>query len=447
MRRPRFDLRGRLSLSVVGGVALVLVALIGGFNLVLRQRLTQDANNELFTRASAELASLEVIRGRLSARELPDAAALDARTWVFTGSRAIEHPRTDAVIQRAATELSRGRRHALDVPGAHTRLYAVPVVVARRRLGTVVAEVSLRPYEKTAATALTASVVLGLVVLLVVAIAARLVISAALRPVADMTRQASEWSEADTGLRFGTGPPRDELTHLAATLDGLLDRLATSLRHEQRFSAELSHELRTPLASLIAESQFALRHARTDDQYRAGYERVLSSAQQMSRTLDTLVAAARAEAQHTRGTGDASAAAHAAAEGCSTLAAEQHVLVTVVDPPRPVRLGVDADVAERVLAPLIENGCRYGDTSVTIDIEQLERSVRFVIEDDGQGVPADERERIFEPGWRGGGGNGSGDGAGLGLPLARRLARAVGGEVIVRDSQAGGRFAVELPAG
>ena len=60
--------------------------------------------------------------------------------------------------------------------------------------------------------------------------------------------------------------------------------------------------------------------------------------------------------------------------------------------------------------------------------------------------PAD-RERIFEPGWRGGAGNGGSDGAGLGLPLARRLARAVGGEVMVQDGRGGGRFTVELPAG
>src|SRR5437868_11169455 len=68
-----------------------------------------------------------------------------------------------------------------------------------------------------------------------------------------MTRQAADWSEHDLDHRFALGAPHDELTELAATLDGLLDRLAASLRHERRFSAELSHELRTPLARVLAE--------------------------------------------------------------------------------------------------------------------------------------------------------------------------------------------------
>jgi signal transduction histidine kinase len=309
-------------------------------------------------------------------------------------------------------------------------------------LGAVVAEVSLRPYDSTANTALIASLVLGLAVLVVVAIASRLLISAALRPVARMTTQAAEWSDTDAELRFDMGPPKDELTQLAATLDGLLDRVATSLRHEQRFSAELSHELRTPLASVIAETQLGLRHAGSIGQYRSGYEKVLASAQQMTRTLDTLVAAARAEVQ-ARGTGDAAAAAHAAAQGSASLAAERDVAITVVDPDAPVHLGVEADVAERVLSPLVENGARHGESSVTITIERGERSVRFFVEDDGRGVSEDARDRIFEPGWRGESANG--DGAGLGLPLARRLARAVGGDVTLEASAAGARFSARLP--
>ena len=51
------------------------------------------------------------------------------------------------------------------------------------------------------------------------------------------------------------GEPHDELTGLAAAFDRMLDRLAASLRHEQRFSAELSHELRTPLAAILAEAE------------------------------------------------------------------------------------------------------------------------------------------------------------------------------------------------
>ena len=116
-----------------------------------------------------------------------------------------------------------------------------------------------------------------------------------------MTRQAAAWSEHDLDHRFALGQPHDELTELAATLDGLLDRLAASLRHEQRFSAELSHELRTPLARVLAESELALRRAREPDEYRAALELIHRNADQLARTVDALVAAARYEAGEATG--------------------------------------------------------------------------------------------------------------------------------------------------
>ena len=133
--------------------------------------------------------------------------------------------------------------------------------------------------------------------LLVVAVAARWLLGAALRPVARMTRQAAEWSEHDLDRRFALGAPHDELTELAATLDSLLDRVAASLRHEQRFSAELSHELRTPLARDRRRGRArAPPRARSRTEYRARARVVLRNADQLARTIDALVAAAQHEA-------------------------------------------------------------------------------------------------------------------------------------------------------
>jgi two-component system OmpR family sensor kinase len=440
-------LRRRLLLSVLAAVTIALIVLITGFNLVLHARLRHEADSALFARSSAELAALRVDGGRLTVPEVHDAAALDGQAWVFSGRSTLEHPRAPSANDRAAALLATGGRRSIDVAPTHTRLYAVPIVIGGRRLGAVVAAVSLRPYERTEETALIASIVLGFTVLAIVGVAARLLIAGALRPVARMTAQAAEWSDADLGRRFHMGPPRDELTQLATTLDGLLDRIARSLRHEQRFSAELSHELRTPLANVIAEAQLALRHARTTEEYRAGYEQVLASSQQMHRTLDTLVAAARVESDLARGTGDAAAAARMAADGCASVAAERGVEVDVRPPREPVLVGVDADITERVLAPLIENGCRYGEHSVTVTIARRDGVATFTVEDDGPGVPPAAHEAIFEPGRRGSpDAAGHRDGAGLGLALARRLARAAGGEVQSEPSPSGGRFTAHLPA-
>jgi two-component system, OmpR family, sensor kinase len=442
----RLGLHGRLLFSAVGAVAVVLAALTIGFNIVLEDRLETDANSVLQSRASAELSAIKVDqRGQIVLAESPDDNALDSQIWVFEGKRALERPRASAAVNRAASGLAGGARRTLD---AHsTRLLAVPVARDGRRVGTVVSGVSLRPYDETQRTALVASVIVALVALATVAAVAGWLISRALRPVSLMTSQAADWSERDLDRRFSLGEPHDELTHLAATLDGLLDRLAATLRHEQRFSAELSHELRTPLANVIAEAQFALRHARDTDEYRAGFEQVLQSATQMNRILDTLLAAARAQLDPQRTTSDVAACARAAIDGCGALAADHGIEIGLEG--ASARAAVDADLVERILAPLVENACLYGRSRVVVSVRREGPQVLCSVEDDGPGVAPGERETIFEPGRRGQPGGATATatmGAGLGLALARRLARTAAGDVEVGSDGPGGSFVVRLPA-
>ena len=332
----------------------------------------------------------------------------------------------------------------LDVESDQSRLYAVPVAQSGRLLGAVVAAVSLRPYEQTRGTALVASIALALIVFLAVALAARWLIDKALSPVASMTRQAADWSERDLERRFSLGAPRDELTQLASTLDQLLDRLAASLRHEQRLSAELSHELRTPLASITVDAQYALRHTEPSAQGRASLENIARSAERMSRTLDTLMAAARAQLNPRRGSSDAVDCARAAIEAGGPDASESPV-TSLRDTAPGIRVAVEQALVERMLAPVIENARRHAVAGVEVSIAREDAEVAFTIVDDGEGVPDDRLETIFEPG-RTARPDGAAAGLGLGLALARRLARSAGGEVCAIASDRGGVFTVKLPA-
>jgi signal transduction histidine kinase len=357
----------------------------------------------------------------------------------------LERPPQAKVVDQAALGLARGPGGYRDVPSADIRLYAMPVLVHGKRVGSIVVALSLAPYEETRQLALVSSLVFGGLVLVLVAFAARWLLTSSLRRVTRMTRQAAAWSERELDHRFGLGEPRDELTELASTLDDLLDRLAASLRREKRFSAELSHELRTPLARVLAETELALRRERDPGEYRTTLELIKRNAEQLTRTVDALVAAARFEAGSRRGTADAVAVAEDALAACSGLAAERGLTLAIEQRARGLRVGVERDLAERILQPVLENACRYATTSVGIDIERNGSTVRYAIVDDGPGVEEDERERIFEPGVRGAAANG--DGSGLGLALARRLAASVDGEIEVDSGSPGGRFLVRLPAG
>ncbi|HEY6069213.1 MAG TPA: ATP-binding protein [Gaiellaceae bacterium] len=444
----RLGLRRRLLFAVGAAVAVALVGLVAAFNLILGHVLDRDARDLVRARAIAQVASVHTSGGRLRVGETPDDRSADAYLWIFEGGRALERPRAAAEIDRAARELAGGGPRFRDVAGSDARLYAAPVVVAGTQLGTVVAGVSLAPYERTRKLALLASLVLGGLVLLLVLVAARWLVGASLRPVVRMTRQAAEWSEQDLEHRFALGAPHDELTELAATLDGLLDRLAASLRHERRFSAELSHELRTPLAHVLAESELALRRERAPQEYRQALDLIRRNAGRLSRTVDALVAAARYEAGGERGTADAHAVAESAARACSGLTAGPRLDLRISGPPRPLRVGVDGDLAERILQPVLENAYRYGATTVRVEIGRENSTVVYAIEDDGPGLADDDRDHIFEPGVRGRAARpGSDQGAGLGLSLARRLARSVDGDVVADAAQRGGRFVVRLPTG
>jgi two-component system, OmpR family, sensor kinase len=437
-------MRRRLLVLVVSAVAGAVAALVVGFNLLLANTLDSNARDVLHSRAAAQTA-LIVEQGRIHVGEAPDTASADAWVWVLSRGRVLERPPQAKGVDLAAVKLARGPGGYRDVPSADIRLHAVPVVVHGSRVGSVVVALSLAPYEETRTLALVSSLVFGGLVLVLVAFAARWLLASSLRPVTRMTRQAAAWSERELDHRFGLGEPRDELTELASTLDDLLDRLAASLRREQRFSAELSHELRTPLARVLAETELALRRERDPAEYRTTLELIKRNAEQLTRTVDALVAAARFEAGSRRGTADAFAVAEDAVAACSGLAAERGLTLALEQPVRLMRVGVERDLAERILQPVLENACRYARSTVSIDIDRNGSSVRFAISDDGPGVGEDERERIFEPGVRGAAANG--DGSGLGLALARRLAVSVDGEIEVDAASSGGRFLVRLPAG
>jgi signal transduction histidine kinase len=442
---PFRRVRTRLLLVVVGALAIALGVATIGFNVLLARAASRDANTLLRARASSELALIRVSGNTIKVAETRDDPLGDSRVWIYRGTQPVEQPHAKAETMLAARSLAGGPVQFLNVPDdSDARLYAVPIIHDGLRVGTLVTGISLAPYHHTQRTALTGSLTLFVVLLSITGIAAWWLLRSALRPVAQMTEQAGAWSEQDLDRRFALGEPHDELTQLAATLDGLLDRLAASLRHERRFSAEMSHELRTPLAKLMAEAELALRRERSESDYRESLQAVLANAQQIERIVETLVAAAQHDAQP-QGVANAVDVAEAVVAAHSHDASSRGVDLELMDTPERVRVGVDQDMAERILHPVVENALRYGRGKVQVRVTRNGSSVLFAVDDDGPGVLEDEHETIFEPAVRGSAGRSTYSGAGLGLALARRLARAVSGDVEATPG-ASGHFVVRLPA-
>jgi signal transduction histidine kinase len=440
-------LRGRLA-AVALLVATVLVAIVVlAFNVILSRSLDADVNSRVRSQAAAAATTVYPVRGVLRVHESPDDEAIDAQVWVFDGARTVLAPHApQQAVQLAARSLARRGHGYGTLSSPEVRLFALAITRDGRRIGTVVAARSLTAYDKTTDFALVGTIALAAVLLLALFAVSWMAIGRALQPVTEMTRTAAQWSESDIGRRFGPAPRPDELGELARTFDGLLDRVAASLRHEQRLSAELSHELRTPLARILAEMELLRRRERSPQERERAHEVVVRSAEQMNRILETLLAAARAETQTAPGRSDVSAALAILEETWAPTIADQGARLDVRLPDGPLPVGLDADVIERVMAPLIDNASRFAASTVTVDAERVNGHVELRVRDDGPGVAPGEDEAIFVPGARGTQQAGDHRGTGLGLALSRRLARAAGGDVRMAEASPGACFVVELPS-
>lgn len=397
----------------------------------------------LRTRAAAVAATVDVGDGGLvTVREPANDEALDAGVWVFDGGTAVARPRASAAVGALAREMAvQGGPRFRDVAtGPAVRLYARPLLLDGERVGAIVVETSLEPYRRTTRSA---RVLSGLLALLVVGgafAATRQVVRRALAPVSEMAEQAARWSAHDVGQRFGDAPRPDELRDLARSLDAVLDRIGTVLRHEQQLAAEISHELRTPLAVIATETELLQSAPRDEEERRRGYLAIAETADRMAALLDDLLAQA--------------AQVVTEAPGSALVAPVAEQVLGAMGPPGPsydvhvpagLEAGVTADVLARILTPLVGNAARYARGRVTVAAARVGHTVQVRVSDDGPGVPADFRAAVFEPGRRADPDDGHA-GAGLGLALARRLARAAGGDITL-DGGTGSDFVVVLPPG
>lgn len=438
----RLALRARVVLGSV--VVLVLgVAIIGvAINVLLTDRLDADANAVLRARADAQLATIDVKGGRVVVNEGTQDEALDREAWVFADGKVIARPIAPGEVNRAARKLADARTGLTrDLPG-EVRLRAEPAYApgGRTQIATVVVAVSLAPYEQSERIARLGTALLGAFVVLAGALVARRAVTAGLRPMERMARQAATYSEHDLSRRFDLGPPRDELTTLAATLDGLLDRLEASLRHEQRLSAEIAHELRTPLSGIRAVAELGMQPRQSAEARRASLATVVGEADRAGSAIDTLLRAARQLGPDTA-TCTVEQALAAAVQANTAAASERGLTIGVEGPLPSRRVGAETAFVAQLLNPLLENAIRHATTAVRISVTAGEHVVQVCVHDDGPGVPHEDVAKIFEPGWQTTGGSG----AGLGLALARRLVRSLGGEVYARHATQGAELVVELP--
>ncbi|MEG3177268.1 HAMP domain-containing sensor histidine kinase [Sphingomonas sp. RB3P16] len=252
------------------------------------------------------------------------------------------------------------------------------------------------------------------------------------RSLAGVNRIAEEARQIDAdrrGWRLSEAKVPREILPLVRAVNDVLHRLDEGYERQRRFIASAAHELRTPIAIL------SLKIDAADD---AATRRLGSDVQRLATLAEQLLDFQRLDAVGVEGAVDlASLVKHVAAELAPLLIAADRTIEVVVDTAWPIR--GDAGAIERVVTNLVQNAIDHGGRQVVIRVV----GAAFEVEDDGLGIPPDERERVFEPFHRL---RPRSTGTGLGLHLVQQVIERHGGRVSIFDAMAGGTVVrVEFP--
>jgi signal transduction histidine kinase len=287
-------------------------------------------------------------------------------------------------------------------------------------------------------------VVLPLLLLALGAVAWR-AIGATLRPVEGLRRTAEDITGTGRTARLPVPPGEDEIHRLAVTLNGMLDRLDAGRARQREFVGDAAHELRSPLANMTTQLEVAQRLGDRAD-WPAVAEDLLTDTRRMSRLVDDLLLLARADESAPRQPVEVDVTA------LLTDLAGAYPSVQFETPDGPVWTVGEVDSLRRVVANLLDNAVRHARSRVIASASKQGPWVVVTVVDDGPGIPAAERDRVFERFTRLDDGRGRHDGgAGLGLAIVRELVRRQRGTVTLTDAspdspEPGLRVQVRLPA-
>jgi signal transduction histidine kinase len=324
----------------------------------------------------------------------------------------------------------------IDGKSADYRFAAVEVEVPDKGTLTVYAGASLDPEQSAVGTAQTVMLVGFPLLLGVVAAVTWLVTRRALRPVEGIRAEmAAITASEDLARRVPVPDTHDEVARLARTTNETLAALETSVERQRRFVADASHELRSPIASLRTQLEVAAAHPELLD-----LDGAVEDTVRLQHLAADLLLLARLDA----------------GERVTDARIELAALVRERATGRPgVAVRTDAvevtgsrGQLERVLDNLLDNARRHARSEVAVTVRRDgDRWAVVEVADDGDGVPAGDRERIFERFVRLDEARARDDGgAGLGLAIARDVAARHGGTLTVRDAPAGGAlFELRLP--
>jgi two-component system sensor histidine kinase TctE len=273
----------------------------------------------------------------------------------------------------------------------------------------------------------------------------RIGVNHGLKPLTDLAAQIQARGTNNLSPVPHSGLP-GEARVLVDRINELLERLSNAMRAQKRFVADAAHQLRTPLAAVLLHAERAERATDVMSE-REALGALHRSVERAARLSAQLLALARTDPEAVSAielkTVDLTTLARQVGEEWVRRALERDIDFGLSVPDHPVVVTGDERLLSEVLSNLIDNALRYGNPGghVTLMVE-AGKPTKLSVQDDGPGIPPDERPRIFERFYRLQ--NGNSDGCGLGLSIVEEIARLHNATVEVTSgaNDRGSRFTV-----
>jgi signal transduction histidine kinase len=463
-RRPGLhSLRWRLA-ALIGAVVVLAVAgtftvIYNGTGTQLRRQIEREvrADAQAFDRGgvpaheasngAVEAAARRYLRSqpyRTSNRLL--VLRIGARTPVTNEPKLLAQPTDARAVLSAPPGYSDVSLRAGDV-----LVYRTVARRGGREVGSIIAGEPLAPVDRAQREVARTFVIAGTATLALALLLGYLVAARTAAPLRRMARVAARVDAGDLTPRMPTdGPGRsDEVRRLAESFDTMLDRLEDAFARQRAFASDASHELRTPLTVIRGQLEVLARaHDPTADDVRRVERLVRTEILRMERLVEDLLVLARADEREflRRRPVDLEPFCRELVDGFAATAERRFEVGAV-----PAgTLDADPDRLAQALRNLMRNAIEQTAPGGLVRLcGQTTRGggVVLAVEDDGPGIPVDQRERVFDRFHRTDSArNRARGGAGLGLAIVRAIVEAHGGTVAAGESPEGGaRVQIELP--
>lgn len=319
--------------------------------------------------------------------------------------------------------------------------HARPVVEGGRVVGVIMLSRSPRGlfvglYQDRGKIILGIALILGTLVVLV-----GLLSRGIARPIDALSQASRDVATGRLSIPEAPVTAAIEIRELYANFGAMAARIDRRQRYLKDFAAALAHEFKTPLAGIRGALELIEDHGATmsDDEHRRFIGNISAGAERLERLIRRLLDLARADMMIIDP--DARADIAAVVAGLPGVTDDIAIAGNVASGLRPAR--IPPDVLQSILATLIDNSRQAGATSLWINAAPIGDDIELSVSDNGSGVAAADRTRIFEPFFTGRRDKG---GTGLGLAIVQSLLNAGGGTIVCVPATTGAHFVLRLPA-